>query len=132
MSFIKLTGIDDVTELPLAPEGLYDLVITSQSLKESKDKSGQNVLVVLDIENADRQYAKIFHYLALPRGVDADKDANMMLMIKRFLVQFGVPMDGGFDLEALVGCRASGVRVIQEEFEGKLGNKIQVDRLPAE
>jgi len=132
MSFIQLTGLADVQEAKTAPEGRYDLVITSASLKDSKgEDGGQNVLVLLEIENQDVKYANIFHYLALPRGKDKDKDVMMLLMIKRFFTQFGIPFDEGFDMEALVGSRAA-CNVKVGEFNDQPKNELVLDRLPSE
>jgi hypothetical protein len=132
MSFIELAGIDEVSELPYAPEGQYDLVVTSAKLKDSSDGEGKNILVVLEIENADRKYAPIFTYLGLPRGGDdKDKDAQRLLGCKRFFHQFGVPMDNGVELEQMVGCRSQGNLAV-EEYQGENKNVLKVNRLPME
>jgi alcohol dehydrogenase class IV len=131
MSFIELKGIDDVSELPYASEGRYDLVVTSSKLKDSSDGEGKNILVVVEIENADRKYAPIFTYLGLPRGDDKDKDHQRLLGCKRFFHQFGIPMDNGVELEQMVGARAQG-NVAIDEYQGENKNVLKVDRLPIE
>ena len=129
MSFIQLKGLNDVREKKPAPEGGYPLCVTNAKLTEKEGK--KNVQLILEIEGTDEDYANIFHYLALPRGEDPAKDQTMMLMIKRFLTQFGVPTEDGFDIEALVGCR-SDCMLKQDMYEGNVKNVIQLDRLPAE
>lgn len=130
MSFIQLNGLQDVQELPVAAEGRYPLVITSASLKDSKEGDGKNILCIVEVES-DRKYANIFHYIALPRGDDKDKDQTMLLMAKRFFKQFGIPFEDGVELEAFVGSRCEG-NVKVDEYQGQLRNVLMIDRLPTE
>jgi hypothetical protein len=130
MSFIQLPGLNDTRELPYAKEGRYPLVITSAKVKDTNDGKGQNIMVVLDIEDSEK-YQAIFHYIPLPRNDDATKDQNRLLGAKRFFHQFGVSMDNGINLEDLPGARGEGNLGV-DEFEGQIRNVLKVDRLPTE
>lgn len=141
MSFIQLTGIGDTKEPTVAPDGRYPLVITSATVKESKElkegqtKKGKNIMCVIEIEGEGahgEKFANIFHYISLPDGQDKDKDQTKLLMAKRFFVQFNVPMDGdGVEIEQIAGCRAEG-NLGNETFEDKPRNVLKVDRMPSE
>jgi hypothetical protein len=130
MSFISLPGLNDTRELPYAKEGRYPLVVTSAKVKPSNDGGGQNIMVVLDIEDSEK-YQSIFHYVPLPRGDDKEKDQNRLLGAKRFFHQFGISMDNGVNMEDIVGSRAEGNLGV-DEFEGQVRNVLKVDRLPTE
>lgn len=130
MTFIEMPGLDDAKEAKVAPEGLYDLCIVSARINDKDGK--KSILTTIEIEG-EPDYANVFHYIALPHESDEDDKRKFKnLMAKRFLHQFGVPMEGGVDMEQLVGCRASGAKLVQEEYEGNLSNKLQVNRLPQE
>ena len=132
MGFIEMPGLGDVQELPLAPEGTYDLCIIDAQLKNKDNKN--SIMCILQIENADKEYASIFHYVGLPSsGDDKDKTKAKNLFAKRFFVQFSIPTEeSGFDIEAMVGCRATNVKVTQGKWEGRMGNNLQIDRIPEE
>lgn len=132
MGFIEMPGLGDIAEQPLAPEGTYDLCIIDAKLQQKDDKN--SIMCILQVENADKDYANIFHYVGLPNsGDDADKAKAKNLFAKRFFVQFSVPVEaGGFEIETLVGCRATDVKVTQGEWEGRMGNNLQIDRIPEE
>ena len=130
MSFIELKGIDDIQEQKAAPEALYDLCITSAKMKEKDGK--HSIALVLEIEG-EPDYANVFHYVSLPgENDDEDKAKIKLLFAKRFFHQFGISLDNGVELEQLVGNRATGCRLVQEEFEKNVTNKLQVNRLPIE
>ena len=132
MSFIEMPGLGDVQEQPLAPEGNYDLAIIDAKLQQKDNKN--SIMCILQIENADKDYANIFHYVGLPNSEDdADKAKAKNLFAKRFFVQFSIPVEaGGFEIETLVGCRARDVKITQSEYEGRMGNNLQIDRIPEE
>jgi hypothetical protein len=136
MSFIQLHGIADVKEAKHVPEGRYPLIVTSAQLKDSKkEDDAQNILCILEVEDSiDPKPAPVFHYVALPRGKDAMKDQQMLLMAKRFFVQFDIPIDNGIELEQITGCRADGFLKVEEypEGSGNMKNTLQLDRLPSE
>jgi len=130
MSFFELPGLSDVKEKYAASEGLYDLCIVGATVKEKDGKT--NVQCVLGIEGDD-DYANVFHYLSLPGpDDDADKKAAKMLFLARFMHQFGIELGDGLETEQMVGCRASGCKLIQEEYEGNVNNKFNPNQLPKE
>lgn len=129
MSFIQLTGINDVKELAAASEGRYSVVITQVDMHEKEDKS--SIRVVLEIEDGANKYASIFHYIGLPDGKDGAKDQTKLLMAKRFMTQFHIPFEDGVDLEAFVGNRAD-CNLGVEEYQGQIKNVLKIDRLPNE
>lgn len=131
MSFIEMPGLDSAKEKSVAPEGLYDLCITSAKVTEKDGK--RNIQTILEIEGGEEDYANVFHYISLV-GPDDDKEKAEFknLLAKRFFYQFGIPMEGGVEMEQFVGCRATACRLTQEEYEGRLSNKLQVNSLPQE
>jgi hypothetical protein len=129
MSFIELKGLDETSEPKVAPEAEYDLCITTAKLTEKEGK--HNIMTIIEIEG-ESDFANVFHYIALPSEDDEDdKRKAKLLFAKRFFYQFGIEMDGGIELEQLVGSRARG-KLKLDEYEGNLKSVLQVDRLPAE
>jgi hypothetical protein len=128
MSFIELDGINDVHEPVTAPEGMYDLVIASATIKEKEGK--KNIFCVIEFENTDTEYANILHNVSLPSSDDdSDKRKNKLLFAKRFFHQFNIPFEGGVDVEAFSGSRAR-CKVSVGEYDNKPQNKISLDSLP--
>jgi hypothetical protein len=131
MSFIEMPGLADAKEPVIAPEGgNYDLCIVDAKLTDKDGK--QNIRMILEIEGAD-DFANVFHYVSLV-GPDDDEDKAKFknLLAARFFNQFSVAMDGGIEIEQLVGCRATSCKLTQEEYEGRLSNSLQVNNLPQE
>ena len=130
MSFITMPGLGDAQEQPLAKEDLYNLVITDAQLRNKEGKN--SIMCLLQIEDTEIDYATIFHHIGLPtEGDEPDKIKAKNLFAKRFFTQFDVAVEpDGFNIEALIGCRAASVKVIQGEVEGRLNNSLQLDRLP--
>ena len=130
MSFFELPGLNEVKEKYAAPEGQYDLCIVSAKVNEKEGKT--NVQCILEIEGSD-EYANVFHYLSMPGPEDdADKKQAKMLFMARFLNQFGIDASNGLETEQLVGSRATGCQLTQEEYEGNLNNKFSPNQLPRE
>lgn len=130
MSFIELPGINDVKEPTLAPEGMYDLIIVRAQIRQKDGKS--NILVALEFEDKSFDYADVLHNISLPAAEDdPEKRKTKLLFAKRFFHQFGVPFEGGIDLEALPGCRGR-AKVKGDEYEGKQKNVLDLDTLPVE
>lgn len=132
MTFIALTGLNDVRAPEVHPEGRTPLCIVDAKITEKDGKT--NVRVILEIEEghptAGSSYGNVFHYVSLPNSNDdADKVQTKLRMAKQFFVQFGIPFDDGLDVESMVGCRADGNLVV-EEYEGVPGNKLKTDPLP--
>ena len=130
MSFIEMPGMEDVKEAVPVPEGLYDLCITDATLV---NKDGKNsIRVILEIEGQD-DASNIFHHVGLPNeDDDAEKKKTKMLFAKRFFGQFKIKIDGGVEMESLVGSRASACKVVQDEWEGTMRNNLQCDPIPTE
>lgn len=130
MSFMEIDGLQDAHEPVVAPEGIYDLLIESSQIKEKDGK--KNIFIVLTIEG-DGGYANVLHNVSLPVKDDEDeKRKNKLLFMKRFLVQFGIPIEGNtINVENFVGSRAR-AKLKQEEYEGKNKNVIVLDQLPSE
>lgn len=131
MSFIEMPGINDAKEPKVVPEGVdYDLIITSAKLKEKEGK--QNVLIVLEIEGYP-DAGNVMHNLSLIGANDEEETRKFkLLMAKRFFHQFGIEADGGFEIEQLVGHRASGCKLQVDIYEGQKNNKLKLDPLPTE
>jgi len=131
MPFVDM-NLDDVKEATVAPEGYYELVVSEASLETSK--SGKPMIrVILDFEGRP-EYRSVWHFISLPSEDDEPDSANFKrLMLKRFLVHFNIPCDGGFNTEDFLGARAE-CFVNQEPIEGSddVRNSLQLPRLPSE
>ena len=83
--------------------------------------------------DGEEEAANIFHNVSLPSEDDDDeKRKTKMLFAKRFFNQFKIKIDGGIEMESLVGSRASACKVVQDEWEGTMRNNLQCDPIPAE
>ena len=130
MSFLEMPGLNDAKEAVSVAEGKYDLCIIDAKVTEKDGK--KNIRTILEIEG-EPDAGNVFHYVGLPHeSDDADKRKSKMLFASRFFHQFGIQTDNGVDLEALVGSRASGANLTQEEYEGTLRNNLKCDPLPQE
>lgn len=131
-------------EVPIAPEGEYDLMVSKFT---HNTDNGKNMLVVdMAFEGAE-DYQNIRHFMPLPDGQnDSKKDEEKgnkpgttakfkMLNIKRFCFLFDIPFnETGFDTDDLMGARAR-AHVVQSEYTNNSGatvinNKINLPRLP--
>jgi hypothetical protein len=129
MSFIEMPGLEDAQELKHAPEGEYDLVIENVSMREKEGKA--NILCILKIEGAGEDYANVMHNISLPSADDdQEKRKTKMLFARRFFEQFGVPYEGGVELEAFVGCRGR-AKLVVDEYQGNVRNALLLERLAA-
>jgi len=130
MSFIEMPGLEDAKEAVAVPEGKYDLCVIQADLTEKEGR--KSVRMILEIEG-EEDAGNIFHYIGLPgEDDDADKRKSKMLFARRFFNQFGINTDGGFEMEQLVGARATAAMVVQDEYEGDLRNSLKTNRLPSE
>ncbi len=130
MSFIDMPGLNDAKEAVSVPEGKYDLCVIDAKMTEKDGK--HNIRMILEIEG-EPDAGNVFHYVSLPHeDDDSEKRKTKMLFARRFFNQFGIQADNGVDLEALVGSRASGANLTQEEYEGNLRNGLKVNPLPTE
>lgn len=127
--------VGDVQEPKPVASGRYPLIITEAKVNppKSADK-GPNIEVSIGIEG-HIDAPNVRHFMALQKADDEPKKAAFkQLMVKRFLVQFGVPYtDDGFNVEDFAGHRADGQLDLSEPDEkGNIYNRLQVDRLPSE
>lgn len=130
MTFIDMPGLEDAKEPVAVAEGKYDLCVIQADLTEKEGK--RSVRLIIEIEG-EPEAGNIFHYIGLPHeDDDGDKRKTKMLFASRFFNQFKINTDKGFEMEQLVGSRASAAMVVQEEYEGDLRNSLKTDKLPTE
>lgn len=115
MPFVELNGMNDLKEPTLAPDGDYNLAITSAEAYVN-DKGRDVIKTRIEFEDHP-EYAGFYHWVALPNmKLDVDehpegpeegkkKYERMQLGVKRFLEQWGIPYDNGFATEDLNGAR---------------------------
>jgi hypothetical protein len=118
------------------PAGKYNLQITDA--QEAKSQKGKPQFVVnLAIEGHD-DAPQCTHYISLPGDGDEPKTVKFkVLMLKRFLVQFGLPVPTSIDTEkmamSMVGAKAKATLGLSEPTDdGRVYNRLQVDYLPDE
>lgn len=132
--FMKLgKDLDSIEEEQVVPEGAYDLRIKGAELKDTKDGSRKMIEVMLDIEDPDYPNAEtVFHYLVFPNEEDMEdekKGLRMLRGVKRFCHLFKIPVQGDeLQVEDFVGSRAR-ANLVQEEYEGRVSNKLRVPRI---
>lgn len=130
MSFIEMPGINDAKEPQIVPEGPYDLIITGAKLKEKDGK--KNILIILEIEGYP-EAANVMHNVSLVSAEDEDeKKAFKNLLAARFFYQFGIAVEGGVELEQLVGHRATAAKLTVDVYNNQKSNKLVLDPLPQE
>lgn len=130
MSFMKLSGGNDLKEPTNAPEGEYALQITDTD-SYVKD-TGRGVMKVrIDFEDHD-DYNSFNTWVVIPnQKIDIDdnpkgaeegqKQFNRMLLgVKRFCAQWSVPFDDGYNEEDFLGARCVG-KVYEQERDGSPG-----------
>ena len=125
-----MPGLNDAKEAVSVPEGKYDLCVIDAKVTEKDGK--KNIRLIMEIEG-EPDAGNVFHYVSLlHESDDGDKRKTKMLFARRFFNQFGIQADNGVDLEALVGSRAAGANLTQEEYEGSLRNGLKCNPLPTE
>lgn len=139
MTFIPV-NFDEAVEPKPVPKGRYDLQITECNVVKTGEKSknpGRDQykasIAILGHENAPN----ITQFISLPHEDDERSSANFKaLLLKRFLVAFGVRFDSnGIDVEGtameMVGCTASNIEVDLSEPDdnGNVYNRIIVPKL---
>ena len=139
MSLIKLTGINDIVEQPMAPAALYDLVCVKVMEKTKEGKTNFNLL--FSIENEEIDYQNLFDFMSLPQeGDDEDAVKFKLLLIKRRLTALGMVdalEDEAFDPADMVGQRSEepiqiAVQEPNEDNKWKEGRNIVWPNLPTE
>ncbi len=144
MPFIDLgEDFEDVKEADIAPIGTYDLKCRAAEDMTPDGKSSYRVIIDIQTDEPDVDYAPIFHYLGMPGPDDPKKDEEKghetgttrrtkLLMIKRFCYAFDVPMSAnGFNADDIFGATAR-LSLDQDEYEGRRKNVIRLPNLPEE
>lgn len=134
-------NIDDAQEQKAAPKGSYELQITGAQVTEtgpnSKHPGAPMIKVTLGFTDLEVNAPAITHFLTLPYEGD-ENGAFKLLMLKRFLVAFGIPYGSeGIDVEAIafeaVGKTATiEVTLTGPNENGDVFNRITVPRLSDE
>lgn len=148
MPFIELGDeFGETREAVLAPAGKqYDLLCKDVEEYEKEVDGGvkKSLRVLIMIEDPENDFAPFSHFLALPNPTldqrnDEEKSnppgttsKNKMLMIKRFLHAFRVPMTGnGFNPQDIPGARAR-LALTQDTWNDQLNQRIKLPPLPGE
>ncbi len=115
MSFITV-NLDDMQEAKPVPNGKYNLQITQCKVAKTGPNSKRpgSPQFAVTIGFVDEPAApNISHYISLPHEEDeASAFQYKALLLKRFLVQFGIPYDSkGIDVDglamAMIGATAN-------------------------
>lgn len=131
---MNLGGIKDPKP---AASGRYNLVVTEAKMTQSKEKKKPMIECSIGFED-DPTVPNIRHFLSLPQPDDEEKASYFKkLMLKRFLVQFGIPFDesNGFNVEDFPGARCSAQVQLtspEDDEQGRVFNRLQLDYLPDE
>lgn len=127
MPFIAMP-LGNAVERSALPNGNYLVRIEDAILVDAKEKPGQiNTRIRLSVP--DHPEAKpIFHYLVgFGPEDDEDKQQIKINQATAFMKALNVPYsDDGFELEDLFGCEGY-VNLRQDDFEGRIGNKLSLD-----
>lgn len=133
-------NLGNVAEPKPVSAGRYDITISEAKFRESKP----DIEVSIGIDG-HLDAPNIRHFISLPKkDDDAGKIAFKQLMLKRFLVQFGIPFNDteGFSVEDFAGANCSATiglsepvltegqekGVIQQDI-GAIYNRLQLDKL---
>ena len=143
MSFITV-NLDDMVEAKPVPEGKYNLQITQCKVAKTGPNSKRpgSPQFAVSIGFTDEPAApNISHYISLPHEEDETSAFQFKaLLLKRFLVQFGIPYDSkGIDVDGLamqmVGATASAT-VAQtspdESSSGEVYNRLVTPKIKGE
>jgi hypothetical protein len=137
MAFIPMNLNEAVESKPVS-NGMYDVVITDCQETLTKEKQTPQFKVALQIEGHDNA-PTLYHYQGIPSAdEDADKMKFKMLLLKRFLVAFGMPISSdGFDTSQLatdlIGQRARvEITLSEPDANGNIYNRMNLPRLKDE
>lgn len=121
------------TESKPVPHGTYNLQVTDA--KEAKSQKGAPQFVVsIAIEGHD-DAPNVTHYISLPaEGEEAGKTKFKVLLLKRFLSLFSLPIPNAIDTEkmsmGMVGAKAKAELTLSEPNEnGNVYNRLMVPYL---
>lgn len=128
-------NLNEAKELRPVPNAKYDLVITGCDQTETREKKTPQFKIAIAIEGQDTA-PNVNHFLGIPSDKDeAGAMSFKILLMKRFLTLFGVPIDPkGFDTDALamemVGARAKAELTLTEpDDNGNVYNRLEVPKL---
>lgn len=138
MSFVDI-NFDDAQEAKPASAGMYTLQITSakegQTGPNSKVPGSPQLIFSLGFVD-EPNVPNITQFISLPNSEDDKKSADFKaLLLKRFLVHFGIPFDrSGIDTERLcmeaIGCSAqTEVKRTEPDDSGNVYNRVVIPRL---
>lgn len=116
------------------PNGVYDLQVT-ECLDTKSQKGAPQFSVSIAIDGHD-DAPNLRHFISLPNpdADDAGKMAFKVLLLKRFLTMFKLPVPSAIDTEKLamgmVGAKARGELSLSEpDDNGNVYNRLNVPRL---
>lgn len=132
MSFLPET-LDEVVEQKAAPQGQYDLQVTSCQVTETGEKSkhpGSPMLKLSIGFLGTEDVQNITHFISLPFEGD-DNASFKLLMLKRFLAMFTIPYVSNIEDLAfsMTGSTANNASVKVEERDGSTYNQLVIPRL---
>lgn len=135
-------NFDDVVESKPLPKGRYPVQITAAQVKESGPSSKHPGRPMIEVTvgftgpSKEEQVAPtVRHYISLPHPEDDRKAYDFkLLMLKRFLVTFGLPLNNNFDPEetafASIGQQADlEVDLTEPDDNGNVYNRLVFPRL---
>ena len=100
-ALIRAEDLGQDLEEKVAPNGQYELRLTSATLKTSQKTERQYISFGIQIEGDD--YATLWHSVFLPMDKDEPRTRKLMLRdTKRFFSVFGIPLDQDIDEDALI------------------------------
>jgi hypothetical protein len=133
---------DSVVEPKPLPKGIYPVQITAGEVKETGPNSKnpgrpQMVFTVGFIgPSKEEQVAPtVRHYVSIPHPDDEPKSFDFkLLLLKRFLTAFGLPMERNFDPEAVafaaIGATADlEVDLTEPDDNGNVYNRLVLPRI---
>jgi len=133
MGFLNLK-LSDLKERSSVPNGRYRLVISGFEYGESREKKSPQYKITCNIEGHD-EAMPVNHYMSLPWEKDtAEASEFKSLLVKRFLVLFGVPhTDDGFDPDDMIGKSADAeLQLGEPNKNGDAYNNLMVPKLSTE
>lgn len=115
-ALIRAADLGQDLEDKVAPNGSYDLRITSSNLKTAKSER-QYIAFSIAIEGSE-DYASIFHNLMLPVEADEARTRKMFLRdTARFFKVFGIPLDTDITEEKLPDLVGSTGKCLTKQVE---------------
>lgn len=131
-------NIDDAKEQKPAPKGAYELQVTGAQVMEtgpgSKHPGAPMIKVTLGFTDLEVNAPVITHFITLPYEGD-ENAAFKVLMLRRFLVAFGVPYSSeGIDVDDIsynvIGKTAKlEVTLTEPNDNGDVFNRVIIPRI---